>query len=230
MATTNNAINLTSQGLVGYNGTGTFSSTLVTTNCVLVGSGPESFSNVAAPANAGTPLVSNGPSVPPVFGTCEPRGGGTGLTTLVSYELMAGGTSSSNPMQQIGTGTIGQVLISNGSSALASFQSIAGTFTWTDQSSSFAALPNNGYFCTTSLTATLPIGTADGETITIYCDTGSSVVISANIGQLIRNGSSISSSGGTATSATQGNTMTIVFRSSSSTWYSTSVEGTWVLV
>lgn len=227
-----NSINLTTGGIVGYDGAGNFTATGVTTANVLIGGGSnDTLVNVAPPNNIGTPLISNGTTgTNPVFGTCEPRGGGTGLSALVAYELMAGGTTTTNPMQQIGTGTSGQVLISGGSTALPSFQTISGVVKWSDQATSFNIVAGNGYFCTAALTAALPLAANEGDTVTIYCDTGSSVIIQANTGQFIRNNSSISSSNGTATSSTQGNSITLVYRAASSTWYSTSVEGTWVVV
>jgi hypothetical protein len=48
--------------------------------------------------------------------------GGTGLNALATYELLAGGTGTTSPVGQIGTGTDGQVLTSNGAGAYPSFQ------------------------------------------------------------------------------------------------------------
>jgi hypothetical protein len=53
--------------------------------------------------------------------------GGTGLTTLTSYAIMAGGTTSTGNLQQVsGVGTTGQVLTSNGASALPTWQAASG--------------------------------------------------------------------------------------------------------
>src|SRR5277367_2608457 len=100
MPTTNNSIGLTVAGLVGYDGAGLFTATSATTANVLVGGGSvDTIINVAPPGDVGTPLISNGVvGTTPVFGTCAVRGGGTGLATLTTYELMAGGTSSTNAM------------------------------------------------------------------------------------------------------------------------------------
>jgi hypothetical protein len=48
--------------------------------------------------------------------------GGTGQTSLTAYELLAAGTTSTGAIQQVGLGTSGQVLTSNGSGALPTFQ------------------------------------------------------------------------------------------------------------
>lgn len=53
--------------------------------------------------------------------------GGTGLSTLTAFGLMAAGTTSTGNMQQIGVGTAGQVLVSNGAGALPTFQAISVT-------------------------------------------------------------------------------------------------------
>ncbi|HUR65472.1 MAG TPA: hypothetical protein VMZ03_03910 [Chitinophagaceae bacterium] len=52
--------------------------------------------------------------------------GGTGLATLTAYGLLAAGTTSTGNLQQIGIGTSGQVLTSNGAGALPTFQTAGG--------------------------------------------------------------------------------------------------------
>lgn len=49
--------------------------------------------------------------------------GGTGVTSLTPYVLLAGGTTASSPIQSLaGTGTAGQLLTSNGAGMLPTFQ------------------------------------------------------------------------------------------------------------
>ncbi len=56
-------------------------------------------------------------------GTVTVPQGGTGLTTLTAYAVLAGGTTSTGNLQQVsGLGTSGQVLTSNGAGALPTFQ------------------------------------------------------------------------------------------------------------
>ncbi len=227
---TNNAIALTAAGLVGYDGAGTFNATTITQSNVVIGGGSTStYAGVAPPANIGTPLISNGiAGTAPAFGTAQVRGGGTGLATLTANELMASGTTSTGNMQQIAAGTAGQILVSNGGS-LPSFQTPANVFAWTDEGTSFSPAAGNGYFVTAAATATLPASPSEGQTITIYADTGSTVVVQAQTGQVIRIAASTSSSGGTASSSVQGNSVTLVYRSASTTWNSPASQGTWVL-
>lgn len=59
-------------------------------------------------------------------GTANVSAGGTGVTSLTAYAPMFGGTTSTNPVQSGTVGTSGQVLTSNGASALPTFQTPAG--------------------------------------------------------------------------------------------------------
>jgi hypothetical protein len=59
-------------------------------------------------------------------GVLDVAHGGTGRSSLVAYTLLAGGTTTTGPMQQVAsTGTTGQVLISNGAGALPTFQDVS---------------------------------------------------------------------------------------------------------
>jgi len=62
-----------------------------------------------------------------VTGTLPVANGGTGATTQTAYAVLCGGTTSTGAYQSIaGVGTAGQVLTSNGASALPTFQAAAG--------------------------------------------------------------------------------------------------------
>ena len=86
--------------------------------------------------NATTALLSNLTASSPVFsdssknltssGTVGVANGGTGFASDTAYEILAGGTTSTAPFQQVGIGTSGQVLTSNGTGSLPSFQASAG--------------------------------------------------------------------------------------------------------
>ena len=199
---TTNSIALTATGLVGYDGAGTFNATTIPQGSVVTGGGSTStYISVAPPNNAGTPLVSQtGVNSPPVFGTCEVRGGGTGLTTLSTFQLMAAGTGSTTSMQQIGIGSVNQILTSNGAGALATFQTLPVISSWVVQGASTTAVSSTGYFVTSGTAViTLPTGLSTGATISIYNYIGLSVVINAGTGQTINIGVGTSTSGGTAT-------------------------------
>ena len=60
-----------------------------------------------------------------VAGTLNVANGGTGNSSATAYALLAGGTTSTGAFQSLASlGTSGQVLVSNGSGALPTFQSI----------------------------------------------------------------------------------------------------------
>ncbi len=103
-------------------------------------------------------------------------------------------------------------------------------FPWSDQAVSFAALTQNGYFCTAALTITLPTaGLSTGSTIIIYVDTTSAVILQAGAGQQIEISQTLSSVAGTATSTAQGNIVTLVYRASDFNWHAISSAGSFTL-
>jgi hypothetical protein len=61
--------------------------------------------------------LASGPSIFSVYQ------GGTGNASFTPYALLAGGTSAASALQQVGLGTSGEVLTSNGTGALPTFQS-----------------------------------------------------------------------------------------------------------
>lgn len=130
MATTpGNATNDVTTGITGFTGTA-FTATPVTAHDVLIGGATSSTIAQAAPsATSGIPLVSNGASADPSFTTAVVAGGGTGNTTFTAYSVIAAGTTATGAFQNVsGVGTSGQVLTSNGASALPTWQANPGTF------------------------------------------------------------------------------------------------------
>jgi hypothetical protein len=105
-------------------------------------------------------------------------------------------------------------------------------FTWSEQAVSFPAAIQNGYFCNAGLTVTLPAsgGLTIGNSVIIFVDTASQVIIQAGGGEMIQISSTISAPGGTATSNTQGSTVELVYKPSDSTWHSISSLGSWTVV
>lgn len=156
-----------------------------------------------------TRIVTTGnlpPSVPIQFTT----NAGTAIPVANNLNVLgAGGTSTSGAGDTI------------------TINSVVGAAAWTDEAISFAAAVNNGYFCTAALTVTLPAAPTQGQFVIIETTTASSVVIQATGTQVIRMGSSASSAGGTATSAATGNSVYLVYRAVTTSWYSISTEGTW---
>lgn len=85
-----------------------------------------------------------------VSGTLPVANGGTGVSTTTAYGVLTGGTTSTGAFQNAGTGTSGQVLTSNGASALPTWQSPVSGFTtgmillW---SGSIATIPSGWALC-----------------------------------------------------------------------------------
>lgn len=105
-----------------------------------------------------------------------------------------------------------------------------GGLTWSDQSTSFNAAKNNGYFVSNTATATMPASPSNGDTIAFIVDTTSILTITANTGQTIRIGTSVSASAGTAASNSRGDSLTLVYRTSTTSWICLgSPEGTWTI-
>ncbi len=101
--------------------------------------------------------------------------------------------------------------------------------TWTDEATNFNAVSQNGYFCTASLTATLPSAPAQGTTVYIFADTSSAVTVQAQGSDMIQVSSNISAAGGTAVSNTRGSTLELAYRTADATWHTISSMGTWAV-
>ncbi len=155
--------------------------------------------------------------------------GGTPPPSVLTQFTFDDGThtivSGNNVNINNGTGIVATANPDTSSSFIISAQT--DSFQWSDQAVSFAALPQHGYFCTAALTVSLPTNDIDiGSTIIIYVDTASAVVIQAGAGQLIEISQNSSTVDGTATSTAQGNIVTLVYRTSDTTWHSISTCGT----
>jgi len=121
-----NTVGSGSVTVVGNPGTSTLTSQLtgLTNHNVLIGAGTDTITKVAPSSTSGVPLISQGASADPTFGTVVVEGGGTGDTSFTAYSVITGGTTSTGALQNVsGVGTAGQFLTSNGAGALPSWQS-----------------------------------------------------------------------------------------------------------
>jgi len=92
----------------------------------LVGGAGNTIVSVAPSATSGVPLISQGSSSNPAFGTAVVAGGGTGVTSTTAYAVLCGGTTSTAALQSIASvGTSGHVLTSAGAGALPAFAAVA---------------------------------------------------------------------------------------------------------
>jgi len=151
-----------------------------------------------------------------------------GTVDIVTITGNSGGAvppNASGNINILGTAPI-TVTGSIGSNTLTISLSGAG-FVWSDQSISFPALANNGYFLTAALTAALPASPSNGDTIEFITTTASTILILANTGQTLYNGSMASSVAGTLSASAIGNSLELIYRSTDQSWRSLSVNGTW---
>lgn len=87
------AVTLT--GVLTGNGTSAITASAVTQYNVLVGDASNAVNNVAPSATTGLPLISQGSSANPAFGTAVVAGGGTGATSFTAGQILYGnGTSA----------------------------------------------------------------------------------------------------------------------------------------
>ena len=106
-------------------GNGGTNATSFTAHGVILGESSSAL-NATSAGTSGQPLLSSGSSSDPNWGTLGVNYGGTGDTTLTAYAILAGGTTSTGALQQVsGVGSSGQVLTSNGASALPTWQAQA---------------------------------------------------------------------------------------------------------
>jgi len=97
-------INLNGAGSLTTTGSGstaTVNLTGLTNHAVLVGAGTSTITKVGPDATSGIPLISQGSSSDPIFGTVSVAGGGTGDTSFTPYAVITGGTTSTGPLQNV---------------------------------------------------------------------------------------------------------------------------------
>jgi len=114
----NNAINATATGLLTASSSGVITGNTTTQYNVLTGGASNAINNIAPNSTSGVPLISQGASSQPVFGTAVVAGGGTGITSGTAYGVVVGGTTTTGALQVITPGSAGTVLQYNGASSL----------------------------------------------------------------------------------------------------------------
>lgn len=101
-----------------------------TTHNLLIGNGSSPLTLLPPSATSGIPLISQGASLDPAYGTAVVAGGGTGNTTFTAFSVICAGTTATGPFQNVvGLGSAGQVLTSAGPGALPTWNNSAGSGT-----------------------------------------------------------------------------------------------------
>lgn len=114
--TVTNALNITAAGLVKFDGVSAFSGVTVTQYNLLIGSTSNGITSVSPSATSGIAVISQGSSANPTFGTVVVAGGGTGLTSITSHNLIIG-NGTSNATLLAPNSTSGIPLVSQGASS-----------------------------------------------------------------------------------------------------------------
>jgi len=108
----------------------TFSALTLTTSTdhgIMLGNAASPLISIPPISLSGIPVISQGLSADPTYGTAVVAGGGTGNTTFTAYSVICAGTTATGAFQNVsGLGTANQVLVSNGAGALPSWQSVPG--------------------------------------------------------------------------------------------------------
>lgn len=109
-----------------------------------------------------------------------------------------------------------------------------GVFQWSDKATSYSAAAANGYMSTAAVTGSLPAaGQPNGTTIAFIASTADAHTISPATSDKIRIGSSLSTNGtgsGKIVSTAVGDSVELVYQSSSGIWMGHNVVGNWTVV
>ena len=108
-------------------------------------------------------------------GTLPVANGGTGVATTTAYGVLAGGTTTTGALQNIGAGTAAQVLTSNGASALPTFQTPASGGVTTIGFGTTGLTPASATGGVVTVAGTLAVGNG-GTGVTTSTGTGSNVL------------------------------------------------------
>jgi hypothetical protein len=151
--------------------------------------------------------------------------------TMTNGQLIIGSTGAT-PTAAVLTAGAG-ITITNGAGSITIAASTSG-FTWHDEAISYSALAENGYMSTAVVTGSLPAaGAPNGTTILFVASTTDLHTISPATTDVIQLGSSVSTNGtgsGKIVSTKKGDTVELVYQSSSGIWFSRNVIGNWTVV
>lgn len=163
----------------------------ITAHNLMIGNGTSAVSLLAPAATSGVPVVSQGSSADPVYGTASVEGGGTGTTSFTANGVLYGNGTSAIGVTS--TGASGQPLLSQGAGSAPAYGTVgiaAGGTGQTTANDAFNALvpsqaTHNGQFLTTDGTNTSWGTVAGTGTVTSVATgaglTGGPITISGTI-------------------------------------------------
>ncbi len=223
----------------------------VTAHYLMVGNGTSALALLAPDATPGVPLISQGVSADPVYGTAVVAGGGTGNTTFTAYSVICAGTTATGAFQNVsGVGTSGQVLTSGGAGALPSWTTIPGAtsaaLTKADDTNvtlTLGGTPSTALLMATSITAgwTGQLSLTRGGTAASLTASNGGIVYStatelailagtATAGQMLQSGSSTAPAWSTSTYPATNAVNTLLYASSANVMAALATANNGVLV
>lgn len=136
-------------GSLGVANGGTGASSL-TQYDVVVGNGTSAVSLIAPSSTSGVPLISQGSSSNPAYGTAVVAGGGTGSTSFTAYAPVCAASTTTGALTSCASGlsSSGYVLTSNGSSSAPTWQA-PGTPSFSGLTSNAVSYASNSSTITT---------------------------------------------------------------------------------
>ena len=188
---------------MSYNGSGTFTGSVLTQFNALVAGASNAIVSVAPSATSGVPMISQGSSSNPAFGTAVVAGGGTGATSLTGV-LTGNGTSAvtanavtqhgillggaSNAVSSLGVATNGQIAIgSTGADpVLATLTQGAGISITNGAGSITIAASGAGFTWATVTSATQAISVENGYVANRGAGVAFTLPASASVGDQFR--------------------------------------------
>ena len=101
--------------------------------------------------------------------------------------------------------------------------------TWSDRGVSATVASNTGSVSTAAIALTLPAAPTNGDVCSFILGAALALTVTANAGQTVRVGSTISAAAGTAVASVLGNSLTLVYNTTLSSWMAESVIGNWII-
>ncbi len=193
-----------------------------------IGNGTSAVTLLAPSATSGVPLISQGSSSDPAYGTAVVAGGGTGVTATTVGGILVGSSTSAFTNLPIGSNTF--VLTSNGTTAAWAAASGGSSFTWSTITADQTATTNNGYICNkaSALVLTLPTSSAVGDYLRV---TGINTALGWKIAQaasqqiFFGTSSTTSGTGGSLQSSATRDAIELVCIAANLTWQVLSAQG-----
>jgi len=163
---------------------------------ILLGDANKAIASLAPSATSGIPLISQGSSANPAFGTVAIAGGGTNLTSYTTGDLLY--CSSSNVLSKLAIGSATNVLTVVGGVPAWGAAPSGGGITWNNVTGTSQAMAvNNAYIANNGslVTMTLPSTASVGQVVQVQGSGAGGWRIAQNSGQTIRYGDKATTTG-----------------------------------